>query len=249
MQNALVHEIFASIQGEGPCVGQRHVFVRFTGCDLACRYCDTPKAVKSPSHGIASCRIQKTASSFEYEQVESKVSSVDLTRFCLRLVVPGPGMTVLSLTGGEPLLQQAFLSAWLPEAKKRFKVYLETNGVHYEAMAALKGLVDVVSMDFKLPSASGLAPLWIEHERFLSAAAGADLFVKAVVTRDTAKDDILISAGLIAGQKRKVPFILQPADGSLRPAAELLIEFQNAALSLIEDVRVIPQAHKLLNLP
>ena len=44
MQNLLtvnIKEIFSSIQGEGPYVGEKHVFVRFCKCNLACKYCDT----------------------------------------------------------------------------------------------------------------------------------------------------------------------------------------------------------------
>ena len=36
-----IREIFKSIQGEGPHVGEQQVFVRFCGCNLKCRYCDT----------------------------------------------------------------------------------------------------------------------------------------------------------------------------------------------------------------
>src|SRR5208282_2838076 len=47
MKDARINEIFASIQGEGLWIGQRHIFVRFQGCDIHCRYCDTPAANSS----------------------------------------------------------------------------------------------------------------------------------------------------------------------------------------------------------
>jgi hypothetical protein len=46
-----------------------------------------------------------------------------------------------------------------------------------------------------------------------------------------------------------VPLIIQPASGRFTPEPERLIQFQNAALALVEDVRVIPQAHVLLKVP
>jgi len=153
------------------------------------------------------------------------------------------------LTGGEPLLQLEFLAAWLPDVKKKFRIYLESNGIHATAMEALSHLVDIVSMDFKLPSATGLRPFWEEHERFLAAAARTDLFVKAVVTRFTQQDDIVASAHLLAGHISATPLVLQPASGALAPSATQLIDFQNIALGIIGDVRVIPQAHKILDLP
>ncbi len=38
---AKISEIFKSIQGEGPYQGINQVFVRFFGCNLCCRFCDT----------------------------------------------------------------------------------------------------------------------------------------------------------------------------------------------------------------
>ena len=40
----LIHEIYASIQGESSFAGQPCTFVRTTGCNLRCTYCDTPQA-------------------------------------------------------------------------------------------------------------------------------------------------------------------------------------------------------------
>ena len=37
---ARVTEIFSSLQGEGPLMGERHLFIRFEACHMACAYCD-----------------------------------------------------------------------------------------------------------------------------------------------------------------------------------------------------------------
>jgi organic radical activating enzyme len=138
---------------------------------------------------------------------------------------------------------------WLPQVQSQFRLYLETNGIHAEAMKSIRDLVDVVSMDFKLPSATGLRSFWEEHKQFLSAARGKQLFVKVVVTRDTILEDITASASLIAEFEKSIPLIIQPAGGSFAPDAAKMMQFQNAALRVIPDVRVIPQAHKILRVP
>lgn len=218
---------------------------------MMCRYCDTPAATRGPNVQAENnfCRAQKSPVSFEHDRVPSLLSPRQLTELCSRLVVPGPARPVISLTGGEPLLQNNFLAAWLPEVRSRFHIYLETNGLRHQAMEQLREMVDVVSMDFKLPSATGQRPFWDEHMRFLAAANRKSLFVKAVVTADTLLHDILTSAKIIAGHDASLAFILQPASGPLAPGPAKLIEFQNTALGIIGDVRVIPQAHKILQVP
>lgn len=250
MAEAYLDEIFASIQGEGPFAGQRQVFVRFLGCDLRCSYCDTPETMKLPSGaGASSCRAQVSAGSFEREMLQNPVSPAVLTERCQRLKVPGPAKTIVSLTGGEPLLQKEFLGQWLPLIRQTCRTYLETNGIHHEAMADLSPVVDVVSMDVKLPSSTGQAGRWEEHGRFLAASRGSEVFVKAVVTAATVPDEIVQAARLIADHDGSLPFILQPASGPLAPRAEQLLLFQALALGIIEDVRVIPQVHKVLQVP
>lgn len=251
MKNARVHEIFTSIQGEGPWIGQRHIFVRFLGCDIRCRYCDTPAAVpkEDEAENPRSCSIQIAAGSRTCEQTPNPVTPQALTAFCSRLIIPGPSRPVISLTGGEPLLHASFLEEWLPAMRSAFTLYLETSGIHHEAMEQVRDLVDVVSVDFKLPSATGLRPFWDEHRRFLSVLRGKKYFVKVVVTRDTKEDEVLASARIIAGCEPATVLVIQPAGGSLAPDSESLIAFQGAALGIIEDVRVIPQVHTMLNVP
>jgi len=251
MEYARIHEIFSSIQGEGPWIGQRHIFVRFAGCDIRCRYCDTPAAVQMEQEGADPlvCSVQIASGSNKREQAPNPVSPPALTAFCSRLIIPGPSRQVISLTGGEPLLHASFLAEWLPKVRGAFILYLETSGIHHDAMKSIGELVDVVSIDFKLPSATGLRPFWDEHRRFLEAARGKTLFVKVVVTRDTSEADILTSAGIIADFDRSIVLVIQPAGGLLAPESTMLMHFQDLALGTIEDVRVIPQAHTMLNVP
>lgn len=249
MKSVAIQEIFASIQGEGPWVGERHIFVRFMGCDLRCVYCDTPAAVQIETDDRTGnpCRVQTAAGVNGYDKVPNPVSSADLTEFCSRLIIPGPSRPTLSLTGGEPLLQCSFLVEWLPLVKQRFRIYLETSGIHANAMLRLRDMVDVVSMDFKLPSATGLRPFWEEHNEFLSAARGRSIVVKAVVTKNTTREDLLTAARILADFDTSIPLVIQPAGGQFAPESSMLMAFQDAALRIIEHVRVIPQTHKILN--
>jgi organic radical activating enzyme len=250
MISAMIDEVFASVQGEGPWVGQRHVFVRFIGCDLRCSYCDTPDAVKSTSAtGVGNCRAQVSPGSFEREPVSNPLTPARLSGLCARLRIPALSRPVMSLTGGEPLLHAAFLQEWLPSERTTYRIYLETSGIHHAEMRALDGLIDVVSMDIKLPSATGQKTRWDAHRNFLSATEGVERFVKVVVSGGTAPDEILSAARLVAEQDRTVPFIIQPVSGPESPPAESLILFQDIALGILEDVRVIPQVHKMLQLP
>jgi organic radical activating enzyme len=156
---------------------------------------------------------------------------------------------MLSLTGGEPLLQKDFLSIWLPRMRPVFGIYLETNGIQFEALQQVVELIDVISMDIKLPSATGLRPYWEEHRKFLDASRGKECFVKAVMTKDTSRKDIVTAADIISQFDPTVPFILQPATGSGAPSPAMLLAFQEVALGILDNVRVIPQVHKMLQVP
>lgn len=250
MQRVSIDEVFASVQGEGPYVGQRHLFVRLSGCDLNCRYCDTPGTGRPDQQvGERPCRAQIAPGSFDREPLRNPIDGGTLSSLCTRLLLPGPGRPVLSLTGGEPLLQASFLRHWLPDARRTFRVYLETSGVHHSAMRDLHDLIDVVSMDLKLPSATGQAPRWDDHRKFLHCLSGIETFIKIVVTSDTTVDDLLQAVQLTAEEGPAMPFIIQPCSGALAPSAAALIAMQNRALAVLDDVRVIPQVHRILKVP
>jgi 7-carboxy-7-deazaguanine synthase len=101
MERVRVNEIFHSIQGESTWAGRPCVFVRLTGCNLRCNWCDTAYAF--------------------YEGTQMEIPAV-MAR------VRGYGCELVELTGGEPLLQQgihALIRALLAE---EHQVLIETSG-------------------------------------------------------------------------------------------------------------------------
>lgn len=219
---------FSSLQGEGLYVGERHLFVRLAGCNLGCAYCDQPEA-RRPEGGRA-------------------VSARALARQVGRALREAPH-EALALTGGEPLLQAAFLRAFLEELRSAGglpRVYLETNGTLWRELEEVLELVEVIAMDLKLPSATGLPPRWEEHRRFLERARRREVFLKAVVTAALDERDLLTAAQLVAEQDPGLPLVIQPV---LPLPGERLLRWQRLCRAHLRTVRVIPQVHPLLGLP
>lgn len=223
---AEIAEIFKSIQGEGPYQGREQVFVRFYGCNLRCSYCDT---------------------NLEFHQ-ERSVSQV------MDEIQRHDSYHSVSLTGGEPLLQIDFLvelSKALNNLDK--KVYLETNGVLYENLGRVVEDIDIIAMDFKLPSAVDGVNLWNEHRRFLEIAMAKEVFVKAVIGMDTREEEILQAIDIIVGAEfmsrgSKIQFILQPQNPYEDLLQDKLEYFQQVCSDRGVDARVVLQLHKILGI-
>ncbi len=171
-------------------------------------------------------------------------------------------MAFVSATGGEPLLQARAvgeLGRGLADHPARF--WLETHGLHVDALDQVVDVVEVVSMDWKLPSAvswaagvgDSFAP---RHRAFLARALpDAECIVKCVVTHDTPDVEWESTCREIASVSREVVFIVQPvtpvrnALGATleRPSARRLFDLQQAAERHLDTVRVIPQTHPILD--
>lgn len=242
-------EVFLSIQGEGVWVGERQAFVRFSGCGLDCAYCDSQRARRLAS--ACAYRTARGDTVFEANPVHGE----RLTAMVMSLADPR-SIHSLSVTGGEPLLQHAFLQRWLPEIRGRgYRIYLETAGTLPERLETVIGCVDFCAMDIKLPSATGLRSYMDEHRRFLNVCrqAGVPTEAKAVVSALTSTAEIETTARMIAQTWDEAALILQPVTPAERmlnpPTFEQLMALQGAALRYLRSVRVIPQTHKLAGVP
>ena len=122
-----ITEIFKSIQGEGTRAGRPCIFVRLTGCNLRCTWCDTTYAF----HGG-----QKMS-------VEEVVESVEALRGS---AVGGP---LVELTGGEPLLQQDIYALAERLLAAGYVVLIETSGERFigQLPEAVIKIVDVKCPD------------------------------------------------------------------------------------------------------
>lgn len=226
MNSARVTEVFLSIQGEGIFVGQPHLFIRFAGCNLSCDYCDTAK---------------DAGAAYGAQELLDRVGRVNAR-----------GRTdTVSITGGEPLLHAGFLRQFLPQLKKRnFKIYLETNGTLPAELKKVLGFVDTIAMDIKMPSSQGGRGLWRSHRDFLKAASKKNVFVKAVVTGRTKTEEIKKTARIIKEIDPRIPLVIQPVTPANRMTKKItlgrLLEFQALAKTILNDVRVVPQMHKIL---
>ena len=122
-----ITEIFKSIQGEGTRAGRPCIFVRLTGCNLRCTWCDTTYAF----HGGQKMSVEEVV-----ERVEALRGSA----------VGGP---LVELTGGEPLLQQDIYPLAERLLAAGFVVLIETSGERFigQLPEAVIKIVDVKCPD------------------------------------------------------------------------------------------------------
>ncbi len=119
----LVNEIFCSIQGEGVDTGLPTIFIRLTGCNLRCSYCDTKYAYYEGEELAA-------------KDILEKIKEWKCRRICI--------------TGGEPLLQENVYDLIDLLLKEKYEISVETNGSIDISKLAERNVV--IKMDIKLPS-------------------------------------------------------------------------------------------------
>ena len=214
-----IKEIFVSIQGEGPQVGKKHIFVRFCKCNLNCEFCDTDFD-------------SKNAIAYSPRDLYEILKDVDCN--------------IISLTGGEPLMDVDFLYEFLSKYKDLLgkKIYLETNGVMYEELNKIIDYIDYVAMDIKILTATGQQNRFLINERFLKVATKKETFIKVVFNENIIQEEIDFITSMAL--KYNLDLILQPKmpmDKNLN-----LVKVFDKFYSRCPRVRLIPQVHKFLNL-
>ncbi len=252
-RDILVSEIFSAIQGEAALVGERQVFVRLTGCNIRCTYCDQPEALERRP---GPCRIEATAGRRDWEIEASPLPIEDVIGAVARLWEQVPHHSI-SLTGGEPLLQGSRVQRLVGEFRARgWPVMLETNGTLVPPLRRMIGDLDYVSMDLKLTSVDGESVDPAVQTAFLAASveAGATTWVKIVIGPHTGMDEfdacITMVATVSAGAPRPVEVFLQPltpfGTAEEAPTPGQVLEMQERALRIHPRVRVVPQTHKAI---
>jgi organic radical activating enzyme len=240
-------EIFSSVQGEGPYVGERHLFVRFCGCHRDCIYCDTN------TERTESVLVEKEAGSGNFEQVANPLSVKQLMDI-IREVDARKVNRRLALTGGAPLLQANYLSELLPLLSgDGCSIYLETAGDLPKQLKTIIEWIDIVAMDVKLSSVTHEKNTFPAHWQFLKTCRdwNIEVFTKLVLSAETHEGELMEALkGIKKAGGNDTLVVIQPMIRSARtdavPSGARLLRWQEKALSVMPNVRVIPQTHTMI---
>jgi organic radical activating enzyme len=155
----------------------------------------------------------------------------------------------ISLTGGEPLLYHRYLAELLPKIQPKVKFYLETSGTQPEFLKGLLEYIDITAMDIKLPSATMEPPQYEANKEFYQLAEQhTECFVKLIFGNATPEDELIHVREIVTN--KATPIILQPisslVDRSITVTAREILKVESLLSQWFQDVRVIPQTHKMI---
>lgn len=242
-------EIFSSIQGEGPYVGERHLFVRFCGCHRDCVFCDTntertPTVLVEKEHGSGS--VEQVPNPLTVEQLVGLIREVDRKN----------NNKKIAITGGAPLLQARFLGDLLPILKgDGHCIYLETAGDLPQQLKSIIEWIDVVAMDVKLSSVTHEKNAFPAHWQFLKTCRdfGVEVFTKLVLSAETHEGELMEAVkGIKKAGGKDTLVVIQPMTRAKKtdaaPSGIQLLQWQDKVASQLPNVRVIPQTHLMMEL-
>jgi len=177
-----ISEIFYSVQGEGALVGVPSVFVRTSGCNLRCVWCDTPYT------------------SWQPEGDELSLDEI------LERVDASPQARHVVVTGGEPLIAPEIVELTRKLRERGLHITVETAGTVYKAVAC-----DLMSISPKLAHSTPEGEWSATHERLRiqpDALRGLmdayDYQLKFVVARPEDLDEIRTLIAQLRADRAKV---------------------------------------------
>lgn len=214
MNTYKIAEMFSSINGEGTHAGQLAFFVRFTGCNLNCSYCDTKWA---------------NVPNAEY---------TEMTADEIRSEVQKSGISNVTVTGGEPLIQPNIVPLLETLCGDGRYVEIETNGsADVSEVLKIKGNRPALTMDYKLPS-SGMESFMRTENFVLLEAKDTVKFVSGSLADLERALEIIRKYGLIG----KCAVYISPVFGKLKPAE--IVDFMLS--NKLNGVNVQLQMHKFI---
>jgi organic radical activating enzyme len=228
-------EIFTSIEGEGILFGTKTMFVRLAGCPLKCHWCDTPYALPLDS-------------GFDYSVDEAK----ELVSKNLR-----PKTYKVNFTGGEPLVQhEAVIELAKFVKQKGLRTYLESACYDAARFAKVLPYIDLVKVEFKLKDSKvvdekhygGLLQSELDCLK-QTISSGKTSYIKVVVTNSSNLKEfkeLVHEVFKMAKPDEIAGFIIQPSYKIDEPTLDVLFGFYDAVYPLYDQVRVVPQLHKVI---
>lgn len=231
---ARVSEIFTSIEGEGIFVGKKTLFIRFSGCHLKCRWCDTKYALPLDS-----------GTEYQIDEIEDLIIR-ELQPFTYKV----------NFTGGEPLLQTDAVIKLADFIKKqtKLKTYIESSCFDSELFSKVLPYMDICKIEFKTDDSKV-----VENEVYdsllsneikcleLAVESNKTTYIKIVVTNSTNLESFKNLVYNISKKIRPsdiVGFIIQPSHGVDQPTVNKLLDTYDIVQPMFPKVRIIPQLHK-----
>ena len=233
-----IFEIFTSIEGEGILYGTKTLFVRLAGCPYSCFYCDTVDALPLDSGK-------------EYSITEA----CDLIDKNLQ-----DNTYKVNFTGGEPLIQHEAVNELAKHVKSRgLPTYLESACFDSKKFLYVLPSIDFVKIEFKTIDSE-----FIDEKHYtdlirntlecLQAATDAKktTYIKIVVsskTQSSSFKELLDQIFKIVSKESISGFIIQPTNSFSEPSLEKLLMFYDNVYPYYNDVRIVPQLHKIISAP
>jgi organic radical activating enzyme len=254
VETGFLSEAFVSWQGEGAHAGARHLFVRTAGCNIRCGYCDTPDSLE-PTRSFRADYPDGCG-----ETLSNPVDVETLARVVDHFLRLDPGVSMIAITGGEPMVQSGFLTTWLARRPPPVRRMLETNALIVAGLDEVLAHVDVVSADLKLPTPTRDGSYWKAHERFLERCAHAvrergsgalEVYVKIPVDAVTPPSELEQALALVEAVLPAATVFVQPVTDpdsgrwQLEPARLLELAAAGYVAGHGSRLRIRPQLHKL----